>query len=336
MLPGGSTPPAPIPVQPLGPASEKVFKPDLNRAPPVAESDLVPAGPLGFVRKYRVGNSRVSVPATEDEPDIVAGLNYLNNLREPDGAPLVPNGTFANSSTGDGVDAVDASGLVVSEGGSPKHYSSDYLRALGRLAREQSEVEPTGAHFKWRKPSEDANLAPDWFEAQKRFRKGDGSDAIIDPEAYGVADDAEDFADKAQRAANGEEGFSPKFRSAIKRAQETGEPQEVDILLPSSGPLYTARGEVLGLYAIRVRGVVVVKNGKYRIVGRAEVVDAGKFNYDYDGQKNRSLLAKFALGYVARKFPDPWDPEHVIADPGHDSSIRANRDADIAIWGIVQ
>jgi hypothetical protein len=224
----------------------------------------------------------------------------------------------------------------VKEGGVPVFYSWDYLRAAGHLSRSKRGDTQTGAQLTWRKPTESANLPADWLEAQRKYRHGDGSDAVIDPNEYGVQNDADEFADKAQRAANGEDGFKGNLRLAIKRAQETGQPQAVDIFLPGSGPLYGARGLVLGLYGIRVRGVVIVKDGKYTIVGRAIVEDQGKFNYGYDGQRNRTWMGKAALG-LTRYLPDPTTDEHkVVAAPGHEYSIRANRDADIQIWGVVR
>jgi hypothetical protein len=287
------------------------------------------------MRTYSVGDRKFNVPV-DGEADIIAGINYLNNLRGLDGKPLLP-GSFVNDYNGHGLNVIDASGQYVMQGGVPKSYSWEYLRAVGMIARAQSANSERGVKLTWRKPGkEKANLEPDWFESQRRYHRGDGSDAIIDPQKWGVDEDADEFADKAQRAADGEEGFSPALRQAIKRAQETGEPQFVDILLPGSGPLDSVRGLVLGQYGIRVRGVVIVKDGKYVIVGRAVVEDAGKFNYSYDGRRNRSALGK-ALLWLAPRIPDPtMEQFRYIGSPGREYSIRADRDADVQIWGVVR
>lgn len=338
MIPGGGTPPTPPPSprhpppSPLGPASDKTFSPDRRRPRPTALNEVSNGG-RDRRRRYEVGSTRVDVPINEDEADVVAGLDYLNNLRRPDGSPVVSS--FVNDSKGAGVTVVDAPGGKVRDGSASQFYSWEYLRAVGRLARSQRPKSQTGARLTWRKPTEKANLEPDWTTAQAKYRWGNGSDAVIDPEPWGVSDDADEFADKSQRAANGEKGFSGNLRQSVAQAQATGEPQFVDILLPGSGPLYGARGLVLGLYAIRVRGVVVVKDGKYKIVGRATVVDAGKFNYDQDGRRNRSDAARWAL-WATQGIPDPTYPFNFIASPGNDYSIRANRDADVEIWGVVR
>ncbi|MCE9521205.1 MAG: hypothetical protein K8S25_02085 [Alphaproteobacteria bacterium] len=340
MIPGGGTPPTPLPQRqdapsvPLGPSSDKTFNPDLRRPRPMALPNEVSNGRGDRRRRYQTGNTRLEVPINEDEADVIAGLDYLNNLRRRDCTPVV-SGSFVNDSTGAGVTVVDAPGGVVADGSASQFYPWEYLRALGRLARAQKPSTLTGAALTWRKPTEKANLEPDWAEAQRRYRRGDGSDAVIDPETWGVGDDADEFADKAQRAADGEKGFGGNLRKSIAQAQATGEPQFVDILLPGSGPLYGARGLVMGQYAIRVRGVVVVKDGKYKIVGRATIVDAGKFNYDQDGQRNRSDAARWAL-WATQFLPDPTNTSKNIADPGNDYSIRANRDADVEIWGVVR
>jgi len=82
--------------------------------------------------------------------------------------------------------------------------------------------------------------------------------------------------------------------------------------------------------------MVIVKDGRYRIVGRAVVDDTGKFNYDFDGERNRSEEGKGALG-VTQFLPDPtaWPPK-TVATRGRPYKIRANRDAEIELWGLVK
>lgn len=325
-IPGSGVPPAGE--GPIGSSSPSTFKPDLGRPAPTLLPTPVSSGPKGNRRAYQAGNSRIDIPVGEDERDIIAGLNYFNNLRKPDGTPLV-SGTFVNDTTGEGLYVIDGSGRV-------QHYVTwEYLRSVGLLGRSKKGQAETGARFAWRRPTEAANLERDWFKAQSKYKFGDGADAVIDPEVWGVQEDADEFADNAQRAANGEAGYKTNLRDAIRRAQETGEPQAVDLVLPASGPLHGARGLVVGLYTIRVRGVVVVKDGRYSIVGRATVVDTGKFNYNQDGEDYRSTFGKVALG-LTRVLPDPVEFLGRVGGPGTEYSIRANRDADVEIWGVVR
>jgi len=81
-----------------------------------------------------MGDRSFDVSAGEDEADIVAGLTYLNNLRNRNGQPII-SGTFVTAVNGGGVNVIDNTGRYVMQGGVPKFYSWEYLRTVGRMAR---------------------------------------------------------------------------------------------------------------------------------------------------------------------------------------------------------